>query len=212
MCREFQLIAVAFVLATLTAANAQAQSSAVTRDRLMFDPTGLQNPNSRKFTPQTAPTTGQSIAPREPATPAPAPATKQSAAPQPPAAPAVKPAAAPKPPARAITARRPAQAETGNRDTATSQRASERPIPREQPNTLGRISVEGATLGYESQTQMKTYDMSDGRRVPGYDNIQRNDSSYFGLSLKMPTFGGSSPSSSSPSSDPPAFQRDHRPY
>ena len=29
--------------------------------------------------------------------------------------------------------------------------------------------------------------MSDGRRVPGYDNIQRNDSSYFGLSLRMPT-------------------------
>jgi hypothetical protein len=132
--------------------------------------------------------------------------------PRPPTTPAVKPATAPKPPARATTTtRRPAQAETGNRDTAVSQRASERPIPREQPNALGRISVEGATLGYESQTQMKAYDMSDGRRVPGYDNYQRNDSSYFGLSLKMPTFGGSSSSSSS-SSDPPAFQRDHRPY
>jgi hypothetical protein len=108
--------------------------------------------------------------------------------------------------------RRPTQAETSNGSTATSQRTSERPVPREQPNALGRISVEGATLGYESQTQMKAYDMSDGRRVPGYDNIQRNDSSYFGLSLRMPTFGGSSSSSSSSSSDPPAFQRDHRPY
>jgi hypothetical protein len=199
-------------LFSVLAANAQAQSSAVTRDRLMFDPTELQNPNSRKLTPQTAPTTGQSVAPRESATPAPAPAVKQSAVPRPPTTPAVKSATAPKPPARATTTtRRPAQAETGNRDTAVSQRASERPIPREQPNALGRISVEGATLGYESQTQMKAYDMSDGRRVPGYDNYQRNDSSYFGLSLKMPTFGGSSSSSSS-SSDPPAFQRDHRPY
>jgi outer membrane biosynthesis protein TonB len=208
MCREFRLIAVAALLGTLAAADAQAQSGAVTRDRLMFDPTGLQNPNSRKSTPQTAPTTGQSVAPREPAEPA--PVIRQTAVPQPPAAPVSKPAAAPKPPARAATARRPGPAETGNRDTAVSQRASERPIPREQPNALGRISVEGATLGYESQTQMKAYDMSDGRRVPGYDNYQRNDSSYFGLSLKMPTFGGSSSSSSS--SDPPPFQRDHRPY
>jgi hypothetical protein len=202
MGREFQLIAVASLLAALGAADAQAQSSTVTRDRLMFDPAGLQNPNSRKFTPQsTSPTTGQNTAPAP---------VKQTAVP-PPAAPAAKPAAAPKPPARAATARRPVQAETGNRDTAVSQRASERPIPREQPNALGRISVEGATLGYESQTQMKAYDMSDGRRVPGYDNYQRNDSSYFGLSLKMPTFDGPSSSSSS-SSDTPPFQRDHRPY
>jgi hypothetical protein len=206
MCRKFQLIGMACLLVTLAAADTHAQSSAVSRDRLMFDPTGLQN-SSRKFTPQAAPTTGQSVTPRESA--APAPAVRQTAVP-PPAPPAAKPAATPKPPARAATARRPAQAETGNRDTIAGQRASERPIPREQPNALGRISVEGATLGYESQTQMKAYDMSDGRRVPGYDNYQRNDSSYFGLSLKMPTFGGSSSSSSS--SEPSPFQRDHRPY
>jgi hypothetical protein len=62
----------------------------------------------------------------------------------------------------------------------------------------------------ERETQLKAYDLSDGRRVPGYDNIQRNDASFFGLSLRMPTSSSSSSSlSSSPSS--PSFTREHGP-
>jgi hypothetical protein len=42
-------------------------------------------------------------------------------------------------------------------------------------------------LGFENRTALRDYDMSDGRKVPGFDNIQRNESSYFGLSIRMPT-------------------------
>jgi hypothetical protein len=76
-----------------------------------------------------------------------------------------------------------------DRTTAGPARSTERPIPREQPTALGRLSIPGGSLGYESETSMKAYDLSDGRRVPGYENIQRNDSSYFGLSVRMPTSG-----------------------
>jgi hypothetical protein len=178
------------VLATLAAAAAaQAQQGSVTSNRLMFDPTGLQGTESRKLTPQATTTTGQNTAPQ--------PAAKQIATPQLPAA----PAAAPKPAARATIsapprlapARRPAQAGHTISDTPTgSARSADRPTPREQSPALGRLSLPQGSLGFESQTQLKTYDLSDGRRVPGYDNIQRNDSSYFGLSLRMPT-GSSSP-------------------
>jgi hypothetical protein len=52
---------------------------------------------------------------------------------------------------------------------------------------LGRLDLPGGSLGYDSRTSMQPYNLGDGRRVPGTDNIQRNDSSYFGLSLRMPT-------------------------
>ncbi len=73
-----------------------------------------------------------------------------------------------------------------NDTVATQTGSTARPVPREQPN-LGRLSLPQGSLGYEGKTQMQTYDMSDGRRVPGFENIQRNNSSYFGLSLRMPT-------------------------
>ncbi len=140
---------------------AQAQQGGNSGNRLMFDPNGVQ-------------TTGQGgareAAPAKPSTPA-APAAKK------PAKPETKPAAA---------ARRPSSA-TDDRTAAGSARLNERPIPREQPTALGRLSIPGGTLGYESETSMKAYDLSDGRRVPGYENIQRQDSSYFGLSVRMPT-------------------------
>ena len=217
--RRCGLIAVGMLLATLVAADAQ--QSDVTSNRLMFDPAGLQNPDSRKFTPRSAsPTTGQSAAPRQPA--AAAPALKQSIAPPPEATPAATPAAKPRPPARATSraparpasARQPAQAASDTeRATTNTARSTERPIPREQPGALGRVSLPEGSLGFEGKTQLKDYDMSDGRKVPGFENIQRNDSSYFGLSLRMPTGGGSSysSSSSSPSLSPPSLFRDHGP-
>ena len=68
---------------------------------------------------------------------------------------------------------------------AQAPRITERPIPREQLTPIGRLTIPGGSLGYETQTAIRAYDLSDGRRVPGYDNIQRNDSSYFGLSIRM---------------------------
>ncbi len=70
--------------------------------------------------------------------------------------------------------------------SANAPNSSERPIPREQLAPIGRVTVPGGSLGYESRTSINAYDLSDGRRVPGYENIQRNDSSYFGLSVRMP--------------------------
>ncbi len=192
----FLVAASAFALLAWTA-SADAQQSGATRNQLMFDPNGVQGgADSRTGSLQSSPTTGQSVAPQKPT----APVTAQTAAPQRPAAPAAKPAAAPKPPAAPATAGAPPQArpqtarrpaETAARAATDAQRTSERPIPREQPQALGRVSLPGATLGYENKTQLQSYDLSDGRRVPGYDNIQRNDSSYFGLSLRMPTSSSS---------------------
>ena len=195
--RSRVIVAVAFAL--IPVAAAQAQQGSVTGNRLMFDPTELRGLDGRKLTPPPAATTttGQSTAPQ--------PAPRQVATPQP--QPQAAPAAAPKPAARATAsapprrapARRPAQAGNSIADTPTgSTRTPDRPVPREQPTALGRLALPQGSVGFEGQTQLKPYDMSDGRRVPGYDNIQRNDSSYFGLSLRLPT-----PSSS------PSFTRDH---
>ena len=200
--RSYVVIAVASALAVVSYA-AQAQQGSVSNSRLMFDPRSLGPAGSQPQT-MTAPapgTTGQSAQQQ--------PATRQVIAPQPQAAPP-----APKPAARASAAapakptapRRVAPTERVINDTTAAQtRSADRPVPREQ-QTLGRVPLPQGTLGYEGKTQMQTYDMSDGRRVPGFDNIQRNDSSYFGLSLRMPTFGApSSPSSSSSPYSPSPF-------
>lgn len=81
---------------------------------------------------------------------------------------------------------RPAAGTNQVQPSANAANPSERPIPREQLAPIGRVTVPGGSLGYESRTSINAYDLSDGRRVPGYENIQRNDSSYFGLSVRMP--------------------------
>jgi len=162
---------------------AQAQQNGGSGSRLMFDPNGLQNPGSTTFVAQpSAPTSGQAARDAPPVAPA-----KKTAKPSvtSDAKPSAKPAAA--------AARRVPQA-NDDHTVAGSARPTERPIPREQPTALGRVSIPGGTLGYESETSMKAYDLSDGRRVPGYENIQRKDSSYFGLSLRLPTGSQSAPS------------------
>ena len=190
------VIAVASALTAVSVA-AHAQQGSVSNSRLMFDPNSVGTPGNKPqpLTPPAATTTtGQS---------AQQPASRQVIAPQSQAAPP-----APKPAARAASTaavkpapvRRAAPTERVINDaTATQTHSANRPVPREQPN-LGRLSLPQGSLGYESKTQLQTYDMSDGRRVPGFENIQRNDSSYFGLSLRMPTVGAPSPSSSSSSS------------
>jgi hypothetical protein len=187
----FMMVACRVVIASALAAfsvAAQAQQSSTSSDRLMFDPTGMQDvrrPQTQVQSTQQQPpqqiTTGQSAPKPQPATAQPVrqtftPPQQQAAAPAP---------------------RRPAP--TLASEPADSNRSAERPIPREQ-TTLGRVSLpQQGSLGYESRTQMQTYDLSDGRRVPGFDNIQRKDSSYFGLSLRLPTAGAPSSSGSSSS-------------
>jgi hypothetical protein len=180
---------VASALAILLPIAAHAQTGSDSKSRLMFDPSGLQGSKggvAKPLTPR-SPTTGQSTTPRQTQTPT----VTQTVTPRP--APAARQAATPKPPARAASpaparpaATRPAQA-NNTVERAPAGAASERPIPREQPTALGRLDLPGGSVGYESRTAMQPYDLGDGRRVPGTDNIQRNDSSYFGLSLRMPT-------------------------
>jgi hypothetical protein len=180
------IVAVAFALIP---AAASAQQGSATSNRLVFDPTELRGSESRKPTlpPATTTTTGQSTAPQ--------PAPRQAATPQPQPASIAAPKPAPRTTASAPPrpARRPAQAANTIADTPTgSTRTSDRPVPREQAPALGRVSLPQGSLGLERETKLNAYDLSDGRRVPGYDNIQRNEPSYFGLSLRMPT-GTTSP-------------------
>ena len=142
-------------------------------------------------------------------------ATRQVIAPPPQLAPpAPKPAsrATAAAPAKPAPVRRAAPTERVINDTTAAQtRSADRPVPREQPN-LGRLSLPQGSLGYEGKTQLQTYDMSDGRRVPGFENIERKDLSYFGLSLRMPTADLPSPSSSSSWSSSPSSFGSHGGY
>ncbi len=215
MRRSKAMIVSGIVALLLFAAESQAQQDGVNRNRLMFDPAGLQSSRGGATSLQPSPTVGQSTTSREattaarptaavPPPPAP-PAARHTAAPQQSAAPAPKPAAAnPKPAARTATTpprpantRRPPASENAA-NGAGAARSSDRPIPREQPASLGRVDLPSGSMGFENRTALRDYDMSDGGKVPVFDNIQRNESSYFGLSIRMPT-----PSSS------PSWMREH---
>jgi len=177
---------IAMSVLLLAGASAHAQQGSRFNDRLMFDPNSFSGARQLDAPPQTAPatstTTGQSAPPAaRPSNAQPQQASKPKPAPRTAAAPAPRRTA-------------PVERRIGDTTATTTRSASDRPVPREETN-LGRLSIPQGTLGYESKTQMQAYDMSDGRRVPGYDNIQRNDSSYFGLSLRMPTAPTSSSSS-----------------
>ena len=180
MCGRYGWIVAGLLVAA--PGMAQAQQNGGSGNRLMFDPSGLQNPGNSKFVAEpSTPTTGQAARDAAPVAPA-----KKTAKPS--ATSDAKPSAKP-----AAAARRLPQA-NDDRTVAGPARPTERPIPRVQPTPLGRVSIPGGTLGYESETSMRAYDLSDGRRVPGYENIQRNDSSYFGLSLRLPSSSQSAPS------------------
>jgi hypothetical protein len=181
---------IAISVLLLAGGPALSQQGSRFNDQLMFDPnsfSGARQLDAPQRAPAATGTTGQNAPP----------AARQAAPPQ-----TAQPQAKPKPAARTAAApapRRaapPADRRIGDATAGvTTNTATGRPVPREETN-LGRLSIPQGSLGYESRTQLQTYDMSDGRRVPGYENIQRNDSSYFGLSLRMPTSPGSSSSSS----------------
>jgi len=52
---------------------------------------------------------------------------------------------------------------------------------------LGRIPLEQGSLGFETESKFKPNEFSDGRRVPGQETVKRQEPSYFGLSLSVPT-------------------------
>ena len=97
----------------------------------------------------------------------------------------------PKAASRADTAKRTTQpratrpAAAPPRETARLTAKDTAPAPA-QPK-IGRIPFETGTLGFTTDTQYKTMEFNDGRRTPGFENIQRKDSSYLGFSLSVPT-------------------------
>ncbi len=50
----------------------------------------------------------------------------------------------------------------------------------------GRVPLESGSFGLETNTRLKANTFDDGRRIPGRETNQRNDPSYFGLSLTVP--------------------------
>ena len=52
---------------------------------------------------------------------------------------------------------------------------------------LGRIPLQSGSIGFSGEAQVKDNKFSDGRRVPGLETDKRNEPSYFGLSLSVPT-------------------------
>jgi hypothetical protein len=56
-------------------------------------------------------------------------------------------------------------------------------------SNLGRMQLETGSFGVETESRFKDNKFSDGRTVPGLETDKRAGSSYFGLSLQLPTSG-----------------------
>jgi hypothetical protein len=65
--------------------------------------------------------------------------------------------------------------------------AAARDVPRVSSQGLGRVPLDQGSFGFETQSQFRHDQFSDGRKVPGHEAIRREDPSYFGLSLQVPT-------------------------
>ena len=52
---------------------------------------------------------------------------------------------------------------------------------------LGRVPFETGSIGLTTNRQFDHTKFSDGRVTPGFENVQRKDSSYVGLSVSVPT-------------------------
>jgi hypothetical protein len=63
------------------------------------------------------------------------------------------------------------------------------PRDTEQPSkpTIGRIPWRSGTLGFETETKIKSTETPDGHRLPGVDTNPHAPPSYLGFSLSMPT-------------------------
>jgi len=86
--------------------------------------------------------------------------------------------------------RAPQQKEWSLEDALPSRRSdagTRRETPTISTPQLGRIPLESGTIGFETETKVKSNELSDGRRVPGLETDKRDPPSYFGLSLSVPT-------------------------
>jgi hypothetical protein len=54
-------------------------------------------------------------------------------------------------------------------------------------SNLGRLNLDTGSVGIQTESQFKEGHFSDGRRVPGLETVKRDQPSYFGLSLSVPT-------------------------
>jgi hypothetical protein len=62
-----------------------------------------------------------------------------------------------------------------------------REIPTITSPQLGRIPLESGSFGFETETKVKSNELSDGRRVPGLETVKRDPPSYFANSAAVGT-------------------------
>ena len=110
---------------------------------------------------------------------------QQTVAPQRPAQPSAVQAPATKRTDR--KAAQPAVQQKRDASRVTPVTAAAKNPPQVNQPTLGRIPFETGTIGLTTNKQYNNTMFSDGRITPGFENVQRKDSSYFGLSLSVPT-------------------------
>jgi hypothetical protein len=72
-------------------------------------------------------------------------------------------------------------------DALPSRRSLANDPPAIADRPLGRIPLQSGSIGFSGESQVKDNKFSDGRRVPGLETDKRNEPSYFGLSLSVPT-------------------------
>ena len=111
--------------------------------------------------------------------------------------------------ATAATTRKLAKPPAGQSSNATGKSKSREPVrdlwtiddalltPRSKPliaeppepakPQFGRIQMDTASIGLETEAILKENRFSDGRVVPGLEAVKREQPSYFGLSLSVPT-------------------------
>ncbi|MBM3528771.1 MAG: hypothetical protein FJX62_11830 [Alphaproteobacteria bacterium] len=65
--------------------------------------------------------------------------------------------------------------------------AQSRPVPRISAQSPTRVPLETGSFGLETKSQFRQNQFSDGRTIPGLEARKRDDPSYFGLSLQVPT-------------------------
>jgi hypothetical protein len=74
-------------------------------------------------------------------------------------------------------------------DAVATQPTRSRDNPRET-SPLDPVALDqNLRLGLETSSRVNTYQFEDGRRIPGLENTTRNEPSYFGLSVSVPTRG-----------------------
>ena len=69
---------------------------------------------------------------------------------------------------------------------AARDRLKETPAAKPQ---LGRVPLQNGpgTIGFETETKVKSTELPDGRRTPGADTTPHRPPSYLGLSISVPT-------------------------